>query len=117
VSIVVGLIVGFFTAPLTGLVSLILCVLALRFRHTRVLLFLGSTIALLLAGLVTAYLQHKYIFPWALGWPDNFGTANTCAWITLALLFVDGVADVFRERLRGTDIGENAPDNSSESVS
>ncbi len=99
-SLAIGFVVGFFTAPLIGLLCLGVSIAALRFKRTRVVLFVGSVAALCLAGFLTAYLQHKYIFPWALGWPDNFGRADTCAWLALALIMVDGAVESLRQRWR-----------------
>jgi hypothetical protein len=113
VSIGVGLAVGFFTAPINGLCSLVLCAVGLRVPWSRFLLFFGSVGALALAGLLTAYGQHKTIYPWNIGWPQHFPVASTCAWVAMALLIVDGAVELLRERFADIDGGsaeEYAPE-------
>jgi arabinofuranan 3-O-arabinosyltransferase len=97
-ALLIGLFVGIFTAPFTGLAAVALSVAGLRFVWSRAMLLVGSVGSLALAGLYTAYEQHANIYPWNIGWPEHFGFASSCAWVALGLLVVDGAVEQLRER-------------------
>lgn len=97
-SLSVTLVVALFTAPLTGVICGGLAVLGLRIDRARIVLFLGTVGALGFAGLFTAYEQHRFIYPWNIGWPQHFGLASTAAWVCLGLLITDGAVEQLRER-------------------
>ena len=99
-AVALGLVLGFFASPFGGLGAFALALVGLRWRRTRVLSFLGAAGAIALAGLVTAFLQHRHAYPWEIRWPQHFSWAHVLGWAALVFLVVDTTIETLRIRLR-----------------
>jgi hypothetical protein len=101
-ALVLGVLMGIFASPFGGLGAFALALFGLRFRKTRVLMFLGAAGSLALAGLYTVALQHQHAFPWEIRWPQHFPWAHVLGWAALVFLVVDTTVETLRSRLRRT---------------
>jgi hypothetical protein len=82
----------------TGLLVAAAVLVVLTRPSARVLLGIGSVVALALAGLYTTVQQFRYDYLPQFEWPTRFHRAHVIAWLAVCLLAADALVDFVRHR-------------------
>jgi hypothetical protein len=79
--------------PVAGIVVGAATLAVLRVRRARALTVLGPAVALAISGLYTIVSQARHNLPSGFEWPSYFPRVHQVAYVGVALLLVDVVAD------------------------